>query len=427
MAIAVRQPVAGKPNRVATLLDSFRVALGTLRQNKLRSLLTMLGVIIGVCAVSIIVLINSGFQEYIKSEFASLSADSIFIIYDPSGLRRGEGRGRFEAMDANDREYLMERATKVKSVTGIVEAGTHTAKVGDKELKGVQVTGIEPGYYDVVVRDIVAGRRISQQDLDTLANVAIISTTAQEELFPNGESALGKTINLPGVSVTVVGIMKLQQQNLGPSNTKVLEMPVTTLQRKWIGRRTFSYMIAKPKDGIKVSAAMEEIWELLMRQSENKRIYRVDSSEAILGVLNGVIGAAGTVLAGVAALSLLVGGIGIMNIMLVSVTERTKEIGLRMALGARRGVILTQFLIEAAVLSLIGGLIGMGLGWSFGLLIKLITAQMKFPNESGLSAPFPLTAAIGAACFSALIGMVFGFFPAMSAARLDPIVALRKE
>jgi putative ABC transport system permease protein len=133
------------------------------------------------------------------------------------------------------------------------------------------------------------------------------------------------------------------------------------------------------------------------------------------------------VLASVAALSLLVGGIGIMNIMLVSVTERTKEIGLRMALGARRKVILTQFIIEAAFLSLVGGLIGMSIAWGFGLIITIITKAMKVPSEAGLAAPFPVSAAIVAAGFSAAIGMVFGFFPAMNAAKLDPIVALRKD
>jgi putative ABC transport system permease protein len=129
----------------------------------------------------------------------------------------------------------------------------------------------------------------------------------------------------------------------------------------------------------------------------------------------------------VAALSLLVGGIGIMNIMLVSVTERTKEIGLRMALGARRKVILTQFIIEAAFLSLVGGLIGMSIAWGFGLIITIITKSMKIPSEQGLAAPFPVEAALMAAAFSAGIGMVFGFFPAMNAAKLDPIVALRKD
>ncbi|MBX3097531.1 MAG: ABC transporter permease, partial [Fimbriimonadaceae bacterium] len=287
MAIATHSP-AKSGSRFTVLSDSFVVALSTLRQNKLRSLLTMLGVIIGVCAVSIIVLINSGFQEYIKSEFASLSADSIFIVYDPSGLRRGEGRGRFENMNAEDRDYLVERATMLKSVTGISSAGTQVAKVAEKELKGVEITGIEPAYYNVVSREIIAGRGISQNDVDNLANVAVISTDVQDELFPNGAPALGQTINLPGIAVTVVGIMKLKQQNLGPSNNKVMELPVTTVQRKIIGGRSFAYMMAKPKEGVKVSAATEEIWQLLMRRSENKRVYRVNSSEAVLGVLNGI-------------------------------------------------------------------------------------------------------------------------------------------
>ncbi|RYG30442.1 FtsX-like permease family protein, partial [bacterium] len=155
--------------------------------------------------------------------------------------------------------------------------------------------------------------------------------------------------------------------------------------------------------------------------------YRVDSSESVVKVFGAILGGAGAVLAGIAALSLLVGGIGIMNIMLVSVTERTREIGLRKALGAKRGAVLTQFLVEAGTLSLVGGLIGMTLAYVLGVAVTFGTAAAKFPHEGGLTTPFPVTAAVLATIFSAGIGILFGLYPALSASRLDPIVALRRE
>ncbi|MEZ5163130.1 MAG: FtsX-like permease family protein [Fimbriimonadaceae bacterium] len=160
---------------------------------------------------------------------------------------------------------------------------------------------------------------------------------------------------------------------------------------------------------------------------QQQKVYRIDSRESILGVFNAILGGAGAVLAGIAALSLLVGGIGIMNIMLVSVTERTREIGLRKAVGARRGAVLFQFLVEAALLSMIGGLIGMSIAYGFGQLVTLITKQLKFMGDSGMPMVFPITAAIYSCLFSALIGIVFGMYPAMRASALSPIEALRTE
>jgi putative ABC transport system permease protein len=172
---------------------------------------------------------------------------------------------------------------------------------------------------------------------------------------------------------------------------------------------------------------MDDVWQALMLKSNNRAVYRVDSRESIINVLGQVVNAIGKVLAAIAALSLLVGGIGIMNIMLVSVTERTREIGLRKAVGARRMVILSQFLVESAMLSLVGGLIGMGVAYGFGTLITVVTKATGFPNSDGLLTPFPVTAAVMASAFSALIGVVFGLYPAARAAQLSPIEALRTE
>jgi ABC-type antimicrobial peptide transport system permease subunit len=172
---------------------------------------------------------------------------------------------------------------------------------------------------------------------------------------------------------------------------------------------------------------MDDTWRALMLKSDNKRIYRVDSSETIIQTFTAVFGVAGIVLTMIAALSLLVGGIGIMNIMLVSVTERTREIGLRKAVGARNSTIMVQFLVESATLSLVGGLIGMSIAYAIGLLIQAVSASASWPQAGGLPTPFSLTAAMFSAGFSAMIGVVFGLYPARNAAKLDPIVALRKD
>jgi putative ABC transport system permease protein len=266
---------------------------------------------------------------------------------------------------------------------------------------------------------------MSQTDLDTKANVCMIGEEIEERLFPN-DTAVGKMVTFKGITLEVIGVMK-KIEMLGQSSGKDVWVPISTAQSKWVGGDEVSFIAALPSPDVEVEAAMQEVWEVLMLKSNNRPIYRVDSRESIINVFGAILGAAGVVLAAIAALSLLVGGIGIMNIMLVSVTERTREIGLRKAVGAKRMTVLTQFLIESAMLSLVGGLIGMGIAYGFGTLITMMTKAMAWPNSEGLLTPFPLYAALAASGFSALIGVVFGLYPAARAAQLSPIEALRTE
>ena len=225
----------------------------------------------------------------------------------------------------------------------------------------------------------------------------------------------------------MIGVLAKRGRGFGENLDEGVYIPLNAALRRWAGDDKLTMILAMPHTREQTSAAMDAIWETLMRQHNNQPDFRVDTLGSILSAISRVITLFGLLLGGIAGLALLVGGIGIMNIMLVSVTERTREIGLRKAVGAQRGHILTQFLIESATLATIGGLIGMGTGWGIGELIEWATKQSEAFGDDGLTFYFPWWAAIGAFLFSASVGVVFGLYPAWRAANLDPIVALRYE
>lgn len=408
------------------LIEAFKIAFGMLWLHKMRAVLTMLGVIIGVMSVTSVVMLSEGFKVFIRGQFDQLSADSIFLFYDPSGLPRGQTT-TISAITEDDREFLLERSRHVEFISAVGGAPSQRVQYQTREARDTNVTPTDQYYFDIVRHQIISGRVLEAEDIEQKRNVAVITEAVATLLFPDGE-AVGRWINMPSISLQVVGVVEnLRQGTFGNNNPRLIYMPITTAQFKWTGGRNYGALFLRPREGSSVEETQEEIWQLMMIRSNNLPIYRVDSSEGILNVFQGVIGGAGTILAAIAALSLLVGGIGIMNIMLVSVTERTKEIGLRKAVGANRFNILSQFLIESATLSMVGGAIGMAIAFGIGRMISLFTAARAIPVEGGLSAPFPMTAAIGALAFSAIIGVIFGFFPAVRAARLHPIEAMRYE
>jgi len=406
------------------VLQSLRTAFEMLRLHKLRAFLTMLGVIIGVMSVTIIVMISSGFQYFMTNEFKKLGSDTIIIGYDNWGGET-EKVASIDGLTMDDVAYLMGRVSALDIAAPIVQVPAQKVVREDREITNPRIFASDENFAELNRINLTEGRKITQADVRSRANVCIIGEEIRDRLFPD-KQWVGKLVSFKGISLEVVGIFE-RLDMMGETNAKDVLLPLTTAQDKWIGGENLMMITTRPKPGIKVDDAMDAVWQALMLKSGNKRIYRVDSRESILNVFGKVFGVAGVVLAGIAALSLLVGGIGIMNIMLVSVTERTKEIGLRKALGAKRRAILTQFMVEAATLSLIGGLIGMALAFGLGQLVTMGTAAAKWPSAEGLPTPFPLAAGIASAVFSACIGVVFGLYPAISASRLDPIVALRRE
>ncbi len=406
------------------IAQSFLIALEMLRLHKMRAFLTMLGVIIGVMAVTTIVMITNGFQAYMKGEFSTMGANTIFVFFDP-GRNERETAGAIDGLTMADAQYLRDRIPEIERISPYSEGGRTPARYGENKVADASIKAVEKSFCDQSDFILLSGRKITDADTDSMANVGIIGEELLAMLF-KGSDPLGKLVILNGITVEVIGVRK-KKAAFGQSNEKDIYLPITTFQKKLQGGDKVMMLTIQPKEGVDGKMIMDKIWEAMMARSGNKKVYRVDSSESMLATFNAILGGIGVVLAGVAALSLLVGGIGIMNIMLVSVTERTREIGLRKAVGARGVTVMTQFLVEAATLSLVGGLIGMGLAYGLGSLATVISSARDFPKEGGLPTPFPLTAAIGSAAFSAIIGMVFGFYPAVSAAKLDPIVALRRE
>lgn len=394
-----------------------------LRLHKMRAFLTMLGVIIGVMSVTIIVMISSGFQKYMSAQFNKLGADTIMVLFDPSRRDRST-LGKTEGLRISDIDYLTNRVSAIDLAVPVMQY-SKKASFGTKSMDDPRIYASDEHYATLNQMNLSSGHFFGAGDIKHRTNVCLIGQEVKNRLF-GAQNPLGQFLNLPGITLQVIGVFE-KADFLGQSNDKDILMPITTSQDKWDGSKNLMMILAHPRAGVSVDTAMNSIWRALMLKSGNRALYRVDSNQSLLQVFSNVFGVAGAVLGAIAALSLLVGGIGIMNIMLVSVTERTKEIGLRKAVGARSSSILMQFVVEAGTLSLVGGLIGMSIAWTMGTSVTLITTAMKWPNEGGLPTPFPLAAALISAAFSALIGMVFGLYPAISAAKLDPIVALRRE
>ncbi len=400
------------------LWESVKLALRTIRRNVLRSILTLLGIVIGVAAVIALVTLGQGATDKVTSDLSRLGSNML-IARPGSGMPGPPSGNEPRTFSERDVDGLRGLA-QVKAVAP--SANKTVSVIFESGNLDVQVTGTEPGYFIAQDWTFTAGGPFSEGDMRSGAALCVIGTTVHRDLMQN-RPALGESLRVAGVSCEIVGVLASKGQNaFGSDQDNTIVMPLRTFHRRIAGNSRIATVAVAAETAQAVSSVQAAMIEALR---ETRRIgpnedddFTVRDLTQIAATLSSTTAVMTGLLGAVAAVSLLVGGIGIMNIMLVSVAERTREIGIRLAIGALGHQVLMQFLVEAVVLCLIGGLIGIALG------LGLAAA-----GSSALDVPFkvnPLVVAL-AFGFSGLIGIVFGFFPARRAAMLDPIEALRHE
>ena len=399
--------------------ETVGMAMATLRANRLRSLLTMLGIVIGNASVITLVGVGRGAQNLAEGQLNTLGANVLFVVPGNNDSRR-QGIDFPKTLVLEDAEAIAEQVPSVKRVvpqitlSAVLQAGSKSATA--------TVSGITPDFLGVRRFEVAQGRFIDQRDLDGARNVVVVGPDLRDKLLPAGP-AVGQLIRIRDQSFEVIGVMAPKGAVFGQNQDEAAYIPLSTMVSKLSGRDptygvSLNFISVEARDEASTGAAKFQITNLL-RQRHNilrEDDFAVRSQQDALSIVGTITGGLTLMLGAIGAISLLVGGIGIMNIMLVSVSERTSEIGLRKAIGARSSDVLTQFLVEALVLSSLGGVIGSALGLS---------------AVAGVAAFTPLPAAIGGVSvlitvwLSGSIGLVFGVLPARRASRLDPITALR--
>jgi len=404
------------------LKQSFLDALDSIRANKLRSSLTMLGIVIGVAAVISMLAIGTGAQSSITSQIEGAGANVLYI--SPGGEANNP-----EPLTLSDVEALSDpaRAPSLVSVSPILQGNVDVSIPG--ENTGTSAFGVYPNYFDLQGTTLALGQFFTQENFDKADAVVLLGSEIVEDLGSRGVELLGSSVRINGQPFTVIGILEEEGgTGFGSADNRVF-VPLTTaqarlLKRDGVGEVDQIYTEAASAEA--VVAATDEITQVLRAQhisNLGQQDFSVTSTQNLLETAESVTDTFILVLAGIAGISLLVGGIGIMNIMLVSVIERTKEIGLRKALGARKIDILSQFMIESSVLSLTGGFIGIALGW----IISGFIGGISGPGGSTINAQISLDSVLLATLFSASVGIFFGIYPANRAANLQPVEALRTE
>ncbi len=393
--------------------STFQVATKAIIVNKVRSFLTMLGIIIGVAAIILLVSIGAGIQNYINKQFESLGTTSIFVLAGTGNVSSGPPISNVSKFD----KEIIERLKKEegRSFDQVVPRQNNFAVAKYEEnSENITVAATTENAFEVINIKIQEGRKFSDSEDRASKKVAVIGPTVADNFFQAGTSPLGKKISISGSRYTIIGVTEKLGSVAGQDADNFAYIPLNTYLTQ-TGNGTVSTIIVKAKNQPGVESAKEKINQILLTKL-TKDDFNIQTQEQLLSSILSIVSFITYALGGIAGISLLVGGIGISNIMLVSVTERTREIGLRKALGATPGDILTQFLLESVILSLIGGIVGVGLGYlgSIGL-------------SQFLSTSVPLWSVILAFGFSAGVGIIFGSVPAWRAAKLNPIEALRYE
>jgi len=398
--------------------EAIKLAAQAIRRNVLRSSLTVLGIVIGVMAVIAMVTIGDGTTARVTQELAKLGRNLMFVVPGQFGPGRASTTAR--PFSTRDVEALATQVPNIRAAAPVAQKSAVVLYGG--ENRQVVITGTELAYFSALDWPIVAGRRFLESEERAGRAACILGQTVREKLFGPADP-IGSNIRVRNISCEVIGLLEAKGQSMvGTDQDDVVIMPIRAFQRRIAGNTDVNSILISAEDGVDTGRVQTDV-ERVLRERRNisrgaeddftvrdlKQV--VQTSALATTVLTGLLGS-------VAAVSLLVGGIGIMNIMLVSVTERTREIGIRLAIGALERQVMTQFLVEAAVLSLFGGVVGIILGLTLAWAVSYGLGVPFMPN------PKTVLVAFG---FAALIGLVFGFFPARRAARLNPIEALRHE
>ena len=393
------------------LMESFRIAVKALGANKVRSALTMLGVIIGVAAVILLVSIGTGVQSQVTGQISGLGSNLLFAFPGSfeGGGSGGPGGGIVKQFTTDDVDYVQSRIGRQGTVIPTLQAPAQL-RVGNR-TKSTTLGGTDQNG-DASAGALTSGRWLARGEVVGSARVAVIGSEIRDEFFP-GQDPLGRKIDVNGQPFKVIGMLATKGGGLGGSQDNVMYVPISTAQTM-LSTRDISAMLVEVADIDTIESVKAQVERALQPRFGDQ--FTVFTQEQTLGILSTLLGTLTAMLAGLASISLLVGGIGIMNIMLVSVSERTREIGIRKAVGARTYDILSQFVIEAVLLSALGGVLGI-----------LVGAGGALALQPWVPAEVTLWAVVLAFVFSAAVGVFFGVYPAYRASRLDPIEALRYE
>ena len=400
----------------------FKIALKALNNNKMRCFLTMLGIIIGVGSVITMLAIGQGSKDSIKKQISEMGSNMIMI--HPGNMERGgvrQSSDDMQTLKVTDYENIRDEATFVAAVSPMVSSQGQFICGANNYPSSVE--GATPEYLEIRKLKVKDGTVFSDADVKRAAKVCIIGKTVADNLFPNGEKPIGRVIRFNSIPMTVVGLLESKGYNsMGQDQDDIVIAPYTTVMKRILAIDYIQGIFASALSEDVTEEATEEISGILNRnhkiKDDSERDYDIRSQQELSDMLNSTSEMMTLLLACVAGISLLVGGIGIMNIMLVSVTERTREIGLRMSIGARGVDILTQFLIEAFIISITGGIIGILFGAGASLAVKFL---LNWPVS------IQLYSVVLSFVVCTVTGVFFGWYPAKKAAALDPIEALRYE
>ena len=392
--------------------EAFKMAWIAMVSHRMRTLLTMLGIIIGIAAVVSIVAIRQGATEEIINNINSIGTNTIRIM---PGKDWGDMRaGKIKTLSTNDMEALKQQVY-TDSVTPSVTS-SQILRYNRAEANG-QIMGVSSEYFRVMVLSFASGSTFTEKQVKGIAQVSVIDDNTRQKFF-NGIDPIGKVILLGKVPTVIIGVLKHDDGGFGASDNLTVYIPYTSAQTRITGARYLSTIILRVRDGMSSAVAEKSIVSFLTKRHGAKDVF-TRSSDTIVKTISKTFGTMTLLVSAIAVISLIVGGIGVMNIMLVSVTERTKEIGIRMAVGARKSDILQQFLIEAILVCLFGGILGIILSFGIGVVFSMLPASMRMI--------FSVVSIVLAVTCSTLIGVIFGYLPAKNAAKLDPIVALARE